>query len=124
MSQNLFHQLERPHILFGQSPCLIRSYQRLVFMSGLVKSTMGFEVNMDDEFQVRISNILGLVVRNSSGVAKCELRKISRTNAWVIECFWHDQQSMQAHFQSFQLQELIKLLASRSRKIVFECEGE
>lgn len=93
-------------------------------MSRLMKSAMGFEVNMDENFEGEISKILGLVVRNSSGVAKCELRKIARTNAWVIECLWRDEQAMQAHFLSCQLQDLIALLASRSRKIVFECDGD
>lgn len=92
-------------------------------MSRLLKSAMGFEVTMDDNFEDKISKILGSVVQNSSGVAKCELRKIARTNAWVIECLWSDEQAMQAHFLSSQLQDLIVLLSSRSRKIVFKCDG-
>lgn len=91
------------------------------FMSGLMKSAMGFEVNMDDDFEHRISTILELLISNSSGVVKCELKNISEPNRWIIECLWHDQQAMHAHFLSCQLQNLIGLLASRSRKIVFEC---
>ncbi|PKH19060.1 hypothetical protein CIB54_16705 [Pseudomonas fluorescens] len=94
------------------------------FMSGLMKSAMGFEVNMDDEFSDKICNILGLLESGSSGVAGCELRKVAESNSWIIEFFWRDEQSMHAHFRSCQLQELIKLLASRSRKIVFECDSE
>ncbi len=90
-------------------------------MSGLMKSAMGFEVNMDDDFEHRISTILELLISNSSGVVKCELKNISEPNRWIIECLWHDQQAMHAHFLSCQLQNLIGLLASRSRKIVFEC---
>lgn len=93
-------------------------------MSGLMKSAMGFEVNMDDDLEGKISGILGLVERNSSGVAKCELRKVAEGNNWIIECLWNDQQAMHAHFLSCQLQELIGLLVSRSRKIVFECDSK
>lgn len=93
-------------------------------MSGLMKSAMGFEVNMDDGFQIRISNILRLVELNSLGVAKCELSSVAAPNSWRIECLWHDQQAMHDHFVSCQLQDLIGLLASRSRKIVFECDCE
>ncbi|KPW71477.1 MULTISPECIES: hypothetical protein [Pseudomonas syringae group] len=93
-------------------------------MSSLVKSAMGFEVNMDDDFEGRISIILGLVERNASGIANCELRRVPETNSWIIECLWHDQQAMHAHFLSCQLQDLIALLISRSRKIAFECDSK
>lgn len=56
-------------------------------MSGLMKSAMGFEVNMDDEFADKICNILGLLESGSSGVAGCELRKVAESNSWIIEFF-------------------------------------
>lgn len=90
-------------------------------MSGLMKSAMGFEANMDDDFEGKIADILVLVERNSSGLSQCELRRVDEGNIWIIECLWNDQQAMHAHFLSCQLQELIGLLVSRSRKIVFEC---
>ncbi|QHF39377.1 hypothetical protein PspS34_14385 [Pseudomonas sp. S34] len=93
-------------------------------MSGLMKSAMGFEVSMDDDFERKISNILGLVERNALGVAKCELKRVAETNSWVIECLWHDHQAMHAHFLSCQLQDLIGLVVSKSRKIVFKCDSE
>lgn len=93
-------------------------------MSGLMKSAMGFDVNMDDDFERKISNILDSVERNSSGLARCGLRRVAETNSWVVECLWNDQQAMHAHFLSWQLQDLIGLLVSRSRKIVFECDSE
>lgn len=93
-------------------------------MSGLMKSTMGLEVDMDDDFEFRISNILNQVERNFSGVARCELRRVAESNSWIIECFWNDRQAMHAHFSSCQLQDLVGVLVSRSRKIVFECDNE
>jgi hypothetical protein len=93
-------------------------------MSGLMKSAMGFEVSMDEGLEGEICNILGLMENNSSSVAKCELRSATESNSWVIECSWRDQQAMNAHFSSCHLQDLIGLLASRSRRIVFGCDRE
>lgn len=82
---------------------------------------MEFEVNMDDDFESEILKMLGLVELSSPSVARCELRRIAASNKWIIECLWSDQRSMYSHFGSSQLQELIKLLVSRSGKILFEC---
>jgi hypothetical protein len=93
-------------------------------MSGLMKNAIGFEVEMDDDLECEISNILALIELESSGISKCELREAAQSNNWIVECSWRDQQAMYSHFLSFHLQELISLLSSRSRKIVFECGSE
>lgn len=93
-------------------------------MSDFMKSAIGFEANMDDDFEGKIASTLGLIERNASGVASCALTRCAETNTWMIECLWCDQQAMHAHFLSGQLQDLIGLLVSKSRKIVFECDTQ
>lgn len=90
-------------------------------MPSLMRTAMGFEIKMDDDFQNRISHVLELLESDSVGNATCELKKGSESDGWVGECLWHDQNAMHAHFVSSHLQDLIALLALRSRIIKFEC---
>jgi len=89
-------------------------------MSGIITSIMEFEAKMDGALNSEIIVLLDLLECQYQSFAKCELKGVGDSNCWLIECCWLDEESMRDHFQSKHLQDLIRLLASRSSKIRFE----
>ncbi len=88
-------------------------------MSRRVSSTMQFDARMDLGFSGDILLLLDRVEDDSRQAGHCRLKQAGPANGWVIECVWQDQPAMQAHFVSQPLQDLIRLLSTRAKRIVF-----
>ncbi|MCF5707297.1 hypothetical protein GIV19_08340 [Pseudomonas syringae] len=110
------------------SAALGSALHRLIFLEGLgadamsclVSSIMEFDARMDVDLNHEICALLSAIAQQSQQCAGCELRKAQGPRGWIVECTWRDPGAMHNHFSSPQLQALIRLLVSRSSRIVFD----
>lgn len=89
-------------------------------MSDIITSVMEFKTKMDGALNSEIIVLLDLLECQYQSFARYELKEVGGSNCWLIKCYWLDEESMRDHFQSGHLQDLIRLLISRSNKIRFE----